>query len=63
MYLEKKMELVATLAENDPIIEEYYLNEDLNIPEEILKNSIKEQTLSLKFCPVFMGSAYKNKGI
>jgi len=39
------------------------LNEDINIPQDILKKSIRENTINLKFCPVFMGSAYKNKGV
>lgn len=39
---EKKLELLATLAEVDPEIEEYYLNEDINIPEDIIKKSIRK---------------------
>ena len=57
------MELLAALAEVDPEIEEYYLNEDINVPEDVLKKSIRESTIALKFCPVFLGSAYKNKGV
>lgn len=48
---------------DDPDIEEYYLNEDVNVPEDVLKKSIRKMTIAQKFCPVFMGSAYKNKGI
>lgn len=59
----KKLELLGALAEVDPEIEEYYLNEDINIPEDLLKKSIRKQTIDLKFVPVFMGSAYKNKGV
>ena len=59
----KKLELVAQLAELDPDIENYYLNEDINVPEEVMKKIIRRQTVDLKFVPVFMGSAYKNKGI
>jgi elongation factor G len=55
--------LLGALAEVDPDIEEYYLNEDVNIPIEVLKKSIRKSTLELKFSPVFMGSAYKNKGV
>lgn len=60
---QKKQELIANLAEIDPNIEEYYLNEDINVPVDVLKKSIRQATIDLKFCPVLMGSAYKNKGI
>lgn len=60
---EKKLELIAHLAEHDPTIEEYYLNEDINVPMDMLKASIRRLTIAQKFCPVFMGSAYKNKGV
>ena len=30
---EKKLELLGSLAEDDPALEEFYLNEDINIPE------------------------------
>ena len=60
---EKKLELLSTLAEHDPEVEEYYLNEDINIPADELKKSIRRLTIEQKFCPVLMGSAYKNKGI
>ncbi|MFA5448565.1 MAG: GTP-binding protein, partial [Sphaerochaeta sp.] len=34
-----------------------------NVTEEILNKAIREATISLQLCPVYMGSAYKNKGI
>lgn len=42
---EKKIELLANLADHDPSIEEYYLNEDINIPEDVIKKSIRKCTL------------------
>ncbi|TNV85860.1 hypothetical protein FGO68_gene2702 [Halteria grandinella] len=63
MCKEKKLELLASLADHDPEIEEYYLNEDINIPIDVLKKSIRQLTIEQKFCPVYMGSAYKNKGV
>jgi len=42
---EKKLELIASLAEHDPTIEEYYLNEDINVPIDILKKSIRKLTI------------------
>ena len=44
-------------------MEEYYLNEETDIPVEELQASIRKHTLELNFCPVFLGSAYKNKGV
>jgi len=58
---EKKKELLAALADHDPDIEEYYLNEDINVPLDVLKKSIRKCTINQTFIPVFMGSAYKNK--
>lgn len=44
-------------------MEEYFLEENIDIPEEELRAVIRKNTLNLSFCPVFMGSAYKNKGV
>lgn len=44
-------------------MEEYYLDENIDIPIDILKASIRKNTINLNFCPVFLGSAYKNKGV
>jgi elongation factor G len=63
MAKEKKLELLAHLADHDASIEEYYLNEDINIPADILNKAIRKCTIEQTFCPVFMGSAYKNKGV
>ncbi len=58
----RRQELIETLADVDPVIEDYYLSEK-PIPEAELKDAIRRQTIALNFCPVFMGSAYKNKGV
>lgn len=63
MCKEKKLELIGTLADNDEAMEEYYLEENLDVPVEELKAAIRKQTVALQFCPVFMGSAFKNKGV
>jgi elongation factor G len=42
---EKKLELLAALAEHDPTIEEYYLNEDVNVPIDVIKKSIRQLTI------------------
>lgn len=61
---EKKLELLSCLAEcGEEAMEEYYLEEQIEVPEEELKACIRKNTINLQFCPVFMGSAYKNKGV
>ena len=61
--LEKKLELIGTLAEIDEAMEEYYMDENANVPIDELKACIREHTIALRFCPVFLGSAFKNKGV
>ena len=39
------------------------MEETIDVPVEKLKKSIRENTIALKFAPVFMGSAFKNKGV
>ena len=34
-----------------------------NVIPELIKSAVRKGTISLQLCPVFMGSAYKNKGI
>ena len=38
---EKKLELIGALAEVDPEMEEFYINEDINVPIDKLKKSIR----------------------
>lgn len=44
-------------------MEEYFLEENIDVPEDLIKASIRTQTVSNQFVPVFMGSAFKNKGV
>lgn len=59
---EKRLELIEKLADADDEIAELFLMEE--IPDkETLKAAIRRQTIACKFVPVFMGSAFKNKGV
>ena len=59
---EKRLEMIEALAEvNDDIGELFLMEEDPD--EETLNIAIRESTIDLKFVPVFMGSAFKNKGV
>ena len=60
----KKLELISCLAEcGEEKMEEYFLEENWDVPEAELKECIRRNTISCKFAPVYMGSAYKNKGV
>ncbi|KAJ3002020.1 UNVERIFIED_CONTAM: Elongation factor G, mitochondrial, partial [Siphonaria sp. JEL0065] len=59
---EKRQELIETIADVDDEIGEIFLNEETPTNEQ-LSAAIRRATISLKFCPVFMGSAYHNKGV
>lgn len=56
-----KDELIETLADVDDLIGDRFLNGEALTPQEI-KQAIRRATIALKFSPIFMGSAYKNKG-
>lgn len=61
---EKKLELLSCLAEcGEEDMEEFFLDENIDVPEDRLKEVIRRNTLNLSFSPVFLGSAYKNKGV
>jgi len=59
---EKRAELVERLADVDEEIGELFLMEEDPTVEQ-LKAAIRRQTVACKFVPVFMGSAFKNKGV
>ncbi|KAA6422310.1 MAG: elongation factor mitochondrial-like [Trebouxia sp. A1-2] len=58
----RRAELVERIAEVDETVGELFLMEE-PVDSETLKGGIRRATLALKFVPVFMGSAYKNKGV
>lgn len=59
---EELLDAVSMCSGNDELIEALLEDPD-SITVEMLKKAIRRGTISLEFCPVFVGSAYKNKGI
>lgn len=58
---EKREELLDCVSMVDDDLMEAMLEE--NVTEELLVNAIRKAVIALKLCPVFVGSAYKNKAI
>ena len=58
----KRMELLEKLADVDDQIAESFLMEE--IPDSAsMKDAIRRGVIACQFVPVFMGSAFKNKGV
>jgi elongation factor G len=57
-----RKEMITAIAEVDSVMEEKFLMEQEPTTEEI-RAAIRRATIALKATPVFMGSAYKNKGV
>ncbi|KAF3918262.1 hypothetical protein ABW21_db0201608 [Orbilia brochopaga] len=62
LVAEKRSTLIAALADVDDEIAEIWLEEQTPT-EQQLRAAIRRATLSLKFTPVFMGSALADKGV
>ena len=54
--------LIEALADFDDDLAESYLNGD-DLSAEAIQSAIRKATLSLEFCAVIPGSAFKNKGV
>ena len=59
---EKRKKLIETLADVDDEIAEIFLDERMPTVEQI-KAAVRRATISLKFTPVFMGSALADKSV
>uniref|UniRef100_A0A1J3F8V6 Elongation factor G, mitochondrial n=1 Tax=Noccaea caerulescens TaxID=107243 RepID=A0A1J3F8V6_NOCCA len=59
---EKRRELIEVVSEVDDVLAEKFLNDEPVTATE-LEEAIRRATLAQKFVPVFMGSAFKNKGV
>lgn len=57
-----RREMITSIAEVDSVMEEKFLMEQEPTVDE-LRAAIRRATIALKATPVFMGSAYKNKGV
>ena len=58
----KRAELIEQLAEADEEIADLFLEEAEPTVEQ-LHDAVRRQTIKRAFVPVFMGSAYKNRGV
>ncbi|XP_058736793.1 elongation factor G-2, mitochondrial-like [Vicia villosa] len=62
LVAEKRRELIETVSEVDDILAEAFLSDE-PISDADLEGAIRRATIAQKFIPVFMGSAFKNKGV
>jgi elongation factor G len=62
LVAEKRALMLECLAEVDDDIADLFLMEE-EPDEDVLKAAIRRTTIERKFVPVFMGSAFKNKGV
>ncbi|GAA5813733.1 Elongation factor G, mitochondrial [Mucor flavus] len=62
LAVEKRTELIEQLADVDDEIADIYLMEETPTVEQMV-SAIRRATISLKFTPVLMGSAFKNTAI
>lgn len=59
---EARRELVERLADVDEEMEMHFLEETMPEDEDLVA-AIRRATVAQKLCPVFLGSAFKNKGV
>lgn len=62
LVAEKRRELIEVVSEVDDQLAEIFLADEPISPIQ-LEEAIRRATIAQKFIPVFMGSAFKNKGV
>ncbi|KAK7373216.1 hypothetical protein VNO80_06615 [Phaseolus coccineus] len=62
LVAEKRRELIETVSEVDDKLAEAFLGDE-TISAADLEEAVRRATIAQKFIPVFMGSAFKNKGV
>lgn len=62
LVTEKRRELIEMVSEVDDKLAEAFLSDE-PISSADLEEAIRRATIAKKFVPVFMGSAFKNKGV
>lgn len=62
LVTEKRRELIEVVSEVDDKLAEAFLSDE-PISSNDLEEAIRRATIARKFVPVFMGSAFKNKGV
>ncbi|ETW09677.1 translation elongation factor G, variant [Aphanomyces invadans] len=62
LVAEKRLEMIERLADVDDEIGELFLMEEEPTVDQLV-GAIRRATIAHKFVPVFMGSAFKNKGV
>ncbi|KAJ6946540.1 elongation factor G-1 [Populus alba x Populus x berolinensis] len=62
LVAEKRRELIETVSEVDDKLADAFLADE-SISTSDLEEAIRRATIAKKFVPVFMGSAFKNKGV
>ena len=55
------LDSVSMCTGNDELMETLLMEEEPSV--ELIKECVRRSTIALELCPVFIGSAYKNKGI
>ncbi|XP_021747254.1 elongation factor G-1, mitochondrial-like [Chenopodium quinoa] len=62
LVAEKRHELIEAVSEVDDELAELFLADE-PISSSVLEEAIRRATVARKFVPVFMGTAFKNKGV